>query len=80
MVYRDTFAPNHQILVGYKGVSEFDTGVIYLPYIQLMAMRATFETSFNPSLGLMTRYGLLNNLFGAANYYKLIRVLNLPNT
>ena len=51
-VYRDTFQSSNQFIIGYKGPSEYDTGVIYLPYIQLLASRATFEDSFNPSNGL----------------------------
>ena len=55
-IYRDTFAAQDEIIVGYKGPSEYDAGVIYLPYIQLLAMRATFEDSFQPTVGLMSRY------------------------
>lgn len=79
MVYRDTFQTTPEVIVGYKGPSEYDAGVIYMPYVSLMAMRATFEDSFQPSLGLMNRYGLLNHIFGASNYYRQIKVLNLPN-
>lgn len=68
-VYRDTFATADDLVIGYKGPSEYDTGIVYLPYIQLMQMRATFEDSFNPSVGLMSRYAILSNLFGAENYY-----------
>jgi len=76
-VYRDTFASGDDFLVGYKGVSEYDTGVIYLPYIQLMASKATFEDSFQPAIGLMSRYAVHNHIFGASNYYRLVRVHNL---
>lgn len=73
MVYRDTFATADDIVVGYKGASSYDTGLIYLPYIQLMVSKATYEDSFQPSVGLMSRYAIHNNMFGASNYY--IRVL-----
>jgi len=69
MVYRDTFATVDDIVVGYKGVSSYDTGIIYLPYIQLMVSKATYEDSFQPSVGLMSRYAIHNNMFGASNYY-----------
>ncbi len=61
-VFRDTFATNDEYVVGYKGASEFDAGLIYLPYVQLQMMRATFENSFNPSIGLMSRYALHNQI------------------
>ncbi len=76
-VYRDTFATADDLIVGYKGPSEYDTGIVYLPYIQLMQMRSTFEDSFNPSVGLMSRYAILDNLFGAKWYYVKITAQNL---
>ena len=82
-IYRDTFAATDEIIVGYKGPSEYDAGVIYLPYIQLLAMRATFEDSFQPTVGLMSRYAIYGGtttdlLFGSQNYYQYIKVVNLP--
>ena len=77
-VYRDTFQNAQQFIVGYKGPSEYDTGVIYLPYVQLLASRATFEDSFNPAVGLMSRYGIHDHLFGSKNYYQKVRLLDLP--
>lgn len=80
MVYRDTFATVDDIVIGYKGASSYDTGIVYLPYIQLMVSKATYEDSFQPSVGLMSRYAIHNNMFGASNYY--IRVafdnMNVP--
>jgi len=78
-VYRDTFTSTDQMILGYKGPSEYDTGIIYLPYIQLLAARSTFEDSFQPSIGLMSRYAIHSHIFGAANYYQKITVTNLPS-
>lgn len=78
-VYRDTFQSNNQFIVGYKGPSEYDTGVIYLPYVQLLASRATFEDSFHPAIGLMSRYGIHDHLFGSKEYYQKVSLTNLPN-
>jgi hypothetical protein len=85
-VYRDTFATEtttpsgttSDATLGYKGASEYDTGIVYLPYIQLMSSKATFESSFNPSVGLMSRYAIHNHLFGAANYYHKITIQDMP--
>jgi hypothetical protein len=77
-LYRDTFETSDQLIIGYKGPSEYDTGIIYLPYIQLLLSKATFEDSFNPVIGLMSRYAIHSHLFGAANYYRKMTVSNLP--
>ena len=77
-VYRDTFQLINQFIIGYKGPSEYDTGVIYLPYIQLLASRATFEDSFQPAIGLMSRYGIHSHIFGAKEYYRKVRLTDLP--
>ena len=78
-VYRDTFQDKNQFIVGYKGPSEYDTGVVYLPYIQLLASRATFEDSFQPAVGLMSRYGIHEHIFGARNYYQKVTLTSLPD-
>jgi len=77
-IYRDTFATTDDLVIGYKGPSAYDTGIIYLPYIQLMTARATFEDSFQPSVGLMSRYAILDHLFGSKNYYIRVNAVNLP--
>jgi hypothetical protein len=78
VVYRDTFQSTNQFIVGYKGPSEYDTGVIYLPYVQLLASRAIFEDSFHPTVGLMSRYGIHDHLYGSKNYYQKVTITNLP--
>lgn len=77
-VYHDTFTATDEFVVGYKGPSAYDAGVIYLPYIQLMVSKTVFEDSFNPTVGLMSRYGLMSHLFGASNYYIRVVVDNMP--
>jgi len=77
-IYRDTFATTDDLIIGYKGPSAYDTGIIYLPYIQLMTARATYEDSFQPSVGLMSRYAILDHLFGSKNYYIRITAVHLP--
>jgi len=77
-IYRDTFATTDDLIIGFKGPSAYDTGIIYLPYIQLMTARATYEDSFQPSVGLMSRYAILDHLFGSKNYYIRINATNLP--
>jgi hypothetical protein len=76
-VYRDTFQTGDDLVVGFKGASQYDSGIIYLPYIQLMQMRATFEDSFNPTVGLLSRYAILSNIYGAKYYYIKIQGSNM---
>jgi len=81
-VYRDTFTSHSDgdyCTVGYKGPSEYDAGIIYLPYVQLMVSKGAFEDSLQPTVGLMSRYAIHSQIFGAENYYQYIRVHNLPS-
>ena len=64
-------------LVGYKGSEYYDTGIIYCPYIPIMVQRTIGPNDFAPRVGLMTRYGIVNNIFGANLYYHLIIVKGL---
>jgi hypothetical protein len=61
-------------LLGYKGPEYYDTGIIYCPYIPVMIQRTVGPNDFAPRVGLMTRYGVVDNLFGAELYYHLIIV------
>lgn len=79
-LYRDTFASIEDVVIGFKGKSEYDTGVVYLPYVQLLASKATYEDSFNPTIGLMSRYAIHQHIFGAALYYRYIVCKNLTFT
>jgi hypothetical protein len=79
-LYRDTFAGSNYILLGHKGPTPYDTGIIFCPYIPLQLNRAIGPDDFSHRIGLRTRYGILSNLFGSANYYQMIKVDGLTNT
>jgi hypothetical protein len=64
-------------LLGYKGPEFFDTGLIYCPYIPVMLQRTIDPRKFNPIVGIMTRYGVVDNLFGSSLYYHLVIVKNI---
>ena len=64
-LYRDTLAGGDYILLGYKGNSVYDAGIIYLPYIPLELMHAVDPFTMNPVTAARTRYGVTTNLFGA---------------
>ena len=69
--------PVEYALMGYKGSEYYDTGIIYCPYIPIMVQRAIDPVNFTPRVGLMTRYGIVNNIFGANLYYHLVIVKGL---
>ena len=77
-LYRDTFATNNEYLVGYKGSSSYDAGIIYLPYVQLQAAKATFEDSFAPTIGLMSRYAVMDSMWAASNFYIRTIITGMP--
>jgi hypothetical protein len=86
-VYRDTRTEAQYVsgsrsgidyaLLGYKGPEFFDTGIIYCPYIPVMVQRTIDPVRFNPIVGLMTRYGVVDHLFGADLFYHTVIVKNL---
>jgi hypothetical protein len=67
------------ILLGYKGPEFYDTGLIYCPYIPVMIQRTIGPNDFAPRVGLLTRYGVVDNIFGADLYYHVIIIKNLGN-
>jgi len=64
-------------LLGYKGPEFYDTGIIYCPYIPVMVQRTIGPNDFSPRVGLLTRYGVVDNIFGANLYYHVVILKNL---
>ena len=64
-------------LLGYKGPEYYDSGIIYCPYIPVMVQRSIDPDSFYPKVGMLTRYGVVDHLFGASNYYHVVFVNGL---
>jgi len=90
-VYIDPFATGSDyVTVGYKGSTEMDSGVFYCPYVPMQTLRATAENTFQPKVGIKTRYGMVSNPFAGADvqqtglvadhtnvYYRIFRVTNI---
>jgi hypothetical protein len=66
-------------LLGFKGTEYYDTGIVYCPYIPVMIQRTVGPNDFSPRVGLMTRYGVVDHIFGAHLYYHIIIVKGLGN-
>ena len=67
-------------LLGYKGPEFYDTGIIYCPYIPVMVQRTIGPNDFAPRVGLLTRYGVVDNIFGANLYYHVVLLQGLGST
>ena len=72
-VYMDSFATTDYVTIGYRGAGQFDTGVIYCPYVPLMLQKVTDPDTFQPKLAFKTRDAIVGNLFGVSNYYRTFR-------
>lgn len=92
-VYIDPYATGDFWVVGYKGANAYDAGLYYAPYVPVQMMKAVSDDSFQPKIGLKTRYGLVANPFaegttkGAGaltantnNYFRRTKVVNLAGT
>ena len=64
-------------LLGYKGAEYYDTGIVFCPYIPVMMQRVVDPNTFAPKIGLMTRYGVVDHIFGADMFYHMIIVTGL---
>ena len=74
-VYVNQYAPNDDVLVGYKGTTETDAAAFYCPYIPLMSSGTVLDpATFEPVVSFMTRYGYVeltntaSSLGNAADY------------
>jgi len=77
LLIRDTFAGGNYALLGYKGEHRGDSGVVYCPYIPVQMIKAMNPETLTPVLGARTRYGVLNNVWGSANYFQFVKIDNL---
>ena len=80
-VYVNSFAPDDDVLVGYKGSSESDAAAFYCPYVPLMSSGTVLDPeTFEPVVSFMTRYGYVelsntaSSLGNAGNYLGLVDV------
>lgn len=74
-VFTDIIRNSDDVLMGYKGNSETDTGIIYMPYVPLEVSPTILDgNSFMPRVMLSTRYGIAENMLGADAYYGKVNV------
>jgi len=66
-VYIDPFADVNYLTVAYKGATELDAGIYYVPYTPLEMHRAQDPESMQPRMAFKTRYAVCSNPFFAKN-------------
>lgn len=64
-VYIDPFADVNYLTVAYKGATELDAGIYYVPYTPLEMHRAQDPESMQPRMAFKTRYAVTANPFFA---------------
>lgn len=67
----DPLLKKDEIILAYKGLRENDSGILLCPYTLLMP---TTSIDSNVKGGLMTRFGMVEKLFGSENYYEVIKI------
>lgn len=74
-VFTDIIRSSDDVLMGYKGSTETDTGIVYMPYVPLEVSPTILDgNSFMPRVMLSTRYGIADNMMGADAYYGKVNV------
>lgn len=77
LLVRDTFAAGDYVLMGYKGAHPADNGIIYCPYIPIQLQKVVDPDTLTYRVGARTRYGIMNSVWDASNYYHFISVKDL---
>lgn len=74
-VYRNIFWNTDKYIVGYKGDTQLDAGIFFLPYT-LVGLVSSGASTFQPNIGILSRYALGESIFGADKYYRKVEVVN----
>ena len=75
-VYRDVDAKDNNTIVGFKGASNMDCGVVWSPYRPIEMYKVTREESAQPRIIFSERSAITESPFAADNYY---RMKDFPN-
>ncbi len=76
-VYKDAISAGNWILLGWKGNAVTETGVVFCPYVPVQLLKTPDPETFGNRLLARTRYGIHSNIFGAENYYQMIKLENI---
>lgn len=81
-VFIDPYLTYDEVIVGYKGSTQYDAGMFYCPYVPLEKLKAVSPVTFQPAMAMKTRYGLVQNPFtnltlNSNHYYRKFRIVGL---
>lgn len=81
-VYIDPYLSGDGVVVGFKGSNAYDAGLIYAPYVPATLFNTTDPQTFQPALGIKTRYAIAANpmttmTVGQNVYYRKFAISNL---
>ena len=80
LLIRDTFAGGDYALIGFKGSTPGDAGIIYCPYIPIQLAKIPYlSDNFTPAIGARTRYGMMSTPWDAKNYYHMVKIAGLQH-
>ena len=79
LLVRDVYAAGDYIVMGYKGAHPADNGIIYCPYVPVQLQKVIDPDTLTPRIGARTRYGIMNSVWDAKNYYHYIVVEGLTS-
>ena len=80
LLVRDVYAAGDYIVMGYKGAHPADNGIIYCPYVPVQLQKVIDPDTLTPRIGARTRYGIMNSVWDAKNYYHYIVISGLTQT
>ena len=72
LLVRDVYAAGDYLVMGYKGAHPADNGIIYCPYVPVQLQKVIDPDTLTPRIGARTRYGIMNSVWDAKNYYHYI--------
>ena len=73
-VYLDNYRNEDMVIIGYKGKSELDTGIVFAPYRPISVITGTGENDFRSKSMFNARYKIVDTLYGAENYYRVMLI------
>ena len=76
-IYHDWYTNVDEMLIGIKQGSMIGP-VIFCPYIMAQLYEARSDQHFEPSLGILSRYGIHQHQHGPQNFVRKVRINNMP--
>ena len=62
-IFIDPYSTGDYMTLGFKGMTAFDAGLFYCPYVPLQLLKAIDPNTLQPKIAFKTRYGMVANPF-----------------